>query len=47
MKKIKIFKSRENLINSIELNMPDEYPRGYAVFLANKMIENKEVIIID
>lgn len=43
MKKKKKFKSREHLIHSIESSMPDEFPSGYATWLADKMIAEGSV----
>lgn len=45
MKNKQVFESREALISHIATNMPDEYPAGYAHFLADKMIEEKSVIL--
>lgn len=38
MKKI----SKQKLINHIESTMPDEYPRGFAKYMANELIKKRK-----
>ncbi len=39
--------SFQHLVDSILISMPDEYPSGYAHFLAQKLIDENKVIIKD
>jgi len=34
-----------DLVNWVSITMPDEYPRGFAEYIAKQMIKNKEVIV--
>lgn len=40
-------RNKEELIRRISASIPDEFPEGYAAFVAGKLIEEGKVIFTD